>query len=445
MKCSLCGAELVNGNNTCPSCGALNMAFMQTAQDVPNQSNTSVMDSNNQVEIPQMNSAAPVQTSAPVQTAVPTQTEEIETLETLDAPTQAAPAEQSLPAVAQVESKEGEVIDSSHDGFVDLDEGEAEEVHASEDMAAPTLNVNEENLTSTAQDISSSANVSTYDPTQEIPQDEENIDLPKESSINFTLPEVKDAEADTQGMDIMTLETKGETVGEESAPVKEKFSLKILKKKSLPRNFVFILLGVTLVIGILMGSVLFGSKVYTPGSVSTNKKTTSIPHVADGKNNTTYNGKFIYKIPQQYDFDKSNGGVVIYGPEDEYKMYIKALKGSYDKIANAKESIKKTLEHNEIKVNNIFETTVGENGYIVIQASKGIYNRLYAFRTVNDDYLFYVEIITANKNYDTSILEIANDIINNVEYNDKYTTMETIEDEDVSTLVVTTAEARYNA
>ena len=107
-----------------------------------------------------------------------------------------------LPQVAKVETTEGEVIDSSTSGFVDLDEGEAEVVNANEDMAAPTLAINEENLASGAQDISSSANVSTYDPTQTVPEDNVEDIIPKEASINFALPEVKEAAQDTQGMDV---------------------------------------------------------------------------------------------------------------------------------------------------------------------------------------------------------------------------------------------------
>ena len=120
MKCSLCGADLIAGNNTCPSCGALNMAFNQAATPAPVQTNTSAMPSNQPAEQP-----SGVEVLAPSDAGV-------EVLET--------PQE-----VAKAETTEGEVIDASTSGFVDLDEGEAEAVQATEDMAAPSLDLNNNN------------------------------------------------------------------------------------------------------------------------------------------------------------------------------------------------------------------------------------------------------------------------------------------------------------
>ena len=437
MKCSLCGAELVQGNNTCPSCGALNMAFNQAS--------------------------APANT--PVESAPPTQEEVTEVLEApqqAPAPTQSVPSPQveqieefnptpddgvevlEMPSKAEA-SQEGEVIDASTSGFVDLDEGEVEVVQATEDMAAPSLDINNENLTATAHDISANDNVSTYDPTQAVPEDVSEEDMPKEAGINFTLPEVKEASEDTQGMGIMEIETKGETVGEESKPVKEKFSLKIFRKKTLPRNVVLILLGVVLIIGILLGSLLFGKKVYTPGGSTQVKKGNNIPHVADGKNNTTFAGNIIYKIPQQYDFDKENGGVSIYGTADEYRIFIKAVKGSYEKIANSKDSIRLTLDNVELRTESVYETKVNDNNYIVMNSQSNLKNKMYAIRSGINDYLFYIEIMTADNNYDATLLKIADDIINNVEVNEKYTTMEKFVLDDVATLIVTTANEKNNA
>lgn len=433
MKCSLCGAELVQGNNTCPQCGALNMAFMQTSADVPNQSNTSVMPQEAQVEEP---------------------IEELETLTPTPAPTatpQVEPVTQSdtnnnveMP-VAKEASVEGEVIDSSNSGFVDLDEGEVEVIQASEDMAAPTLDINNENLTATAQDISASVNVSTYDPTQAVPEDNVEDVMPKEAGINFALPEVKDAEADTQGMNIMEIETKGETVGEESAPVKEKFSLKIFKKKTLPRNLVLILCGVMLVIGVLLGSLLFGNQVYTPGATRNITSSSDIHHVADGNNNQTFVGNFIYKIPKDYDYDKREDGVIVYDKEDKFRVYIKSIKGNYDLLANAKESIKLSLKNESISVSSIIETNVKDHNYLVLQITTGVTNRLVGLRNGQEGYLFYAEIVTADNNIDTGLLELADDIINNTEYNNKYSSMEKIAHEDLSTLIVTISEAKNNA
>ena len=419
MKCSLCGTDLIPGDNTCPSCGALNMSFDQQAPANTPEAQQSA------IEMPQMAN----------------QDEEIETL---TPPPEAKPLE-SAPEVVQVNSQNDADGDGIIEEFEDLDAGEAEVVNASEDMAAPTLEVEKEDLTAGASDMSASQNVSTYDPSQEQPKEETLEEaMPKEAGVNFALPEIKEAAADTQGMNINTIETKTETVGVESKPKKFNMSLKILKNTSYPRNFVFILLAVFLIIGVLIGSTVFGKKTYTPGG-TTKKNTDKIQHVADGKNNTTYVNKYKYKIPDVYDFDKTDGGVVIYGGTDQFRIFIKAISGNYDNVANAKESIRKSLENDKVTVNNILETSVNDNRYVVVEGTIGPRNRLYGFRQGPNDNLFYVEIIADDNSFYYSGLDIANDICNNVEYTDKYTKMEAAQYEDVSPIVVTVADAFKNA
>lgn len=423
MKCSLCGTDLQPGNNICPSCGALNMSFDQQPAPAP-QNNAPALTDESPIEMPQM-------------------AKQEEELEVLNSSPEVQPLT-SAPEKVQVTTTNDSDGDGIIEQFEDLDEGEAEVVNATEDMAAPTLEVQSENLTSGAKDISSSAEVSTYDPSQAQPEDVPEDLIPKEAGVNFTVPEVKEATADTQGMEINTIETKGETVGVEEAPVKEKFSLKILKKKSYPRNLVFILIAVVLIIGVLIGSTVFGKKVYTPGTTKkTNKET--VQHVSDGKNNTTYVNKFIYKIPDTYDYDKTDGGVVIYGGQDEFRIFIKAIDGNYDYIANSKESIKRSLNNIDVSVVNILETTINDKGYVCIEGTIGPRNRLYAFRKGINDKLFYIEIISSDNGYNYAGLDIADDIINNVEFTEKYTSMEGAQYEDVSSMVVTVADAFNNA
>jgi hypothetical protein len=401
MKCSLCGTELLPGNNTCPKCGSLNMSF---------ESFTPQTNVNNQsVETPQV-----VETPTPVEVATP------------EVPTE-------------------EVIEE----FVDLDEGPSEEVHASEDMAVPTLEVEQENLTVGAKDITSSQDVSTYDPTQEV-KEEVVQEQPKETGINFNLPEVKEAEADTQGMGIMEIKTNTQTVSgdnnkSEELTKKEKFSLTMFKRKTLPRNLVIILLTIVLVIGILIGSTVFSKQVYTPTSTKSKNTTEKVKHVADGKNNTTYVGNYLYKIPEEYDYDKLNGGLVVYGNNDEFRLFIKAKQGSYEYIANSKESIRKSMDNIGMSVNNIKETALNEKPYVVVEATVGPRNRIYAMCDGNHDNIFYIEIISSDNDYNYIALDIANDIINNAEYNDKYSNMENAQYEDASDIIVTAAEAHQNA
>jgi hypothetical protein len=416
MKCSLCGTELLPGNNICPSCGALNMAFEQTQ---PSASTTSVSAMTNTPNV------------APV--------EQIQDLEQIQ--------QQNTPITEQNTADQPEIIDN----FVDLDEGPIEEVKATADMAAPTLEVNQENLSSGVKDISSSGDVSTYDPEAK-EEVEETEEAPKEAGVNFALPEVQEATKDTQGMEINEVSTPTETVGDENHQIsdtsvvpekKEKFSLKIFKKKVLPRNLVIILVVIALVIGVLLGSTMFGKQVYTPG---TTRKTTQekVPHVADGSNNITYNGKYLYKIPTDFDFDKTDTGILVYDKADEYRIFIKAVTGSYEYLANAKESITATLNNDKANVHSIKETAIGDNKYIVIEATVGTRNRLYALRAGNEDTVFYMEIVSKDYSYNYTALDIADDIINNAEYHDKYSTMESVDSVDMSDLIIRAGVAHNN-
>ena len=411
MKCSLCGTELTPGSNTCPSCGALNMGFNAPAS-TPTQAQT-------------------------VAQSVPTQAPLEVSKEEMEMPSQ---VEMPKPNPGQSEMNSEGIIEE----FVDLDEGPQEVVNATADMAAPSLDVNQENLTQGAQDISNANSVSTYNPEeQEELETLEQQQQPKEESLDIEIPEVKAPEqVDLDATGIQQVVTPQETVGEEHH-VKTKFSLKILKQKTLPRKLVIILLIVTLVIGILVGSTMFGTQVYSPGSGSSKTKTQVVKHVADGSNNTTFVGKYDYKIPTEYDYDKSNGGILVFSKDDSFRILIKAIDGNYEHVANAKDSIKRSLENDGTKVNSIVETNINNTNYVVIEANKAPRNRLYAIRHGDKDNLFYVEVITSDDNYNYATLDIADDIINNATYNESRTLTESASHEDVGEMISVTAEA-YN-
>ncbi len=450
MKCSLCGTDLIPGNNICPSCGSLNMTFEQSAPAANTTVNTSAMSEENgqvvqdeQVNInvqplQEVQEEQPVLESTRVAEAPPVAVEELTNPIQEEMDTAKDISETSMPTQETVAADTPEVIEE----YEDLDEGEAEVVNATADMAAPELAVEQENLSEGVRDISSSQDVSTYDPNQVV-EEQETQEVNKEAGVNFQLPEVKEAEKDTQGMGIMEIETISKTAGQEGLPVREKFSLKILKKKTIPRNLVIILLVVFLAIGVLIGSTMFGKQVYTP--TTTKKQVDKIPHVVDGKNNVTYAGKFIYKIPQEYDYDKSEGGIVIYGKSDEFKISIKAMQGSYNYIANAKESIIKSLGNVDVIVNNIKEEIFNEVKYIVIESTVGPRNRLYTIRDGINDYVFYAEIISSDNSYNYDAIDIVNDIVENVEYQEKYPTMEGVASQDVAKMIVTASEAHNNS
>ena len=426
MKCSLCGTELQPGNNICPSCGALNMGFEQQAPAAP--------------------------TSTPVQSApAPTPTSGPQIID--DTPAQAVPQQQPLEVAPQAQEQPVQeqpvnenATDLDNDGvieeFEDLDSGEAEVVNATADMEAPSLEVEQEHLADGAMDISSSQNVATYNPDEVVEETTEEQSGPKEVGPDFQIPEVQEPDkVELNENGIQEVKTTGKTVGE-IQEVKEKFSLKIFKKKTLPRNLVIILVVSALVIGLLLGATLFAKQTYTPKSASSKKQNVTIAHVSDGKNNTTYAGKYKFQIPDKYEYDKSNDGLVVYAKDDSFKIFIKAVDGSYEHVINSKDSIKRSLMASDNSgVNNIKEEKINNTNYLIIEFTNITRNRLLAIRQGPNDNLFYIESTTNDDNYNYSTIDIADDIINNAEYTDSLSTMEKIVIEDYGAMISAVAEA----
>ena len=151
------------------------------------------------------------------------------------------PAEQPVetpqpaqPATAQEAVPQGEM---NSDGIIqqneDLDAGPAEVVTATADMAAPTLEVQTEDLESGAKELADSANVSTYNPEEQVPAETpaEQAQRQRENDLDIAIPEAQAPEAvqlDENGMQQVALTNN--TAGVVEEPVKTKFSLKVLKQ-----------------------------------------------------------------------------------------------------------------------------------------------------------------------------------------------------------------------
>ena len=369
MNCGNCGTPLIPGNNTCPSCGALNMPL-----------NTPPVD---------------------------TQTPQEETLESLD-------------------------------NTVNPNQVEAT-------TEAPTLDVQEEVLSSEAEPLQESVPTTTYEET--VPTVEQPAE--KQEDINIDIPEPADAQPaqvdqSVQAGGVGEVAAPQETAGNDIVvPEKNAMSFKIggktlkIKMGKFNAQKVLVFVGV-FALGLFMGYLMFGNRTTTKcvKSVVTNKNL-----VSNGKNNETYINGYKYKIPTSYTYDKTNEGIVVYDSDQTYKMYIRSMVFKYDEIVKSKLSLQQTLIDNQFKVDNIKELIFNEHGYLVITITTGMNNRMIGITDAGDGKIFYVEIVTVDNNYNTDIFNAADDIIQNAERTNDITQVEKLSIKDLSQLIVTTAKA----
>ncbi len=337
--------------------------------------------------------------------------------------------------------------------MIDLDDEEETTPQISENMAPPSLAVQEENLTSGVKDIGASNNISTYgDMPVEEPHEEENhsntnldvdIEIPKVQTPvdNIEMPSDGGAPSIDGG-----IPTVGEIESPDTSTVKfgkKTFKIKMGKSKKVPKVILIGGIIVFFIMGVLVGSTVFKQNVCVSSSSNTKKKTTTkVTYVSNGKNNETKAGNYTYKIPENYTYDKKNGGVIIFSDTGEWRIFIKAEPGLYDDIATARVSIEETLKENNVTVNNLRETKIGDNNYVLIEGTTRLQNRLIAFTDAKNDHVFYMEIVTTDNSYNYDILSLANDIATNATYNDTVNDIEHIDVYDASTMLITASEAQ---
>lgn len=537
MNCASCNTPLTPGSNTCPNCGALNMAFgvqtpvvnqnanesamptpvtpvveesviptpvvntpvqPQVVQTQPQVVQTQVVQAQPQVVQPQVVQQAVqpqiVQTQPVVEQPVMAQVQEESAMPQVEMPAMEMPMQAALdvPEVATnvptlgdndgvAEQNESlEIIDETSYVTPKVVEpvipvmqnqivNDDEEIQVTATMAPPTLNIQDDyNLGAGAVSIQN-AEVSTYSPEEmaEQAQEEKKNERREKDNVNFAIPSVTGpAEAVTQevidgGVPDVVMDTPtagdgdGIVEGNESQQVIEEepkkddktkkkglnlptLNLKELKKtKSLPFPFVIIAIVIFFIIGIVLGTLMFGTPTYKAGSYRNSMvNTDELPRVADGKNNVTRAGAFTYKIPETYYYDRVKSGVAIYDKDDTFRIYIRSDVGIYDDLATAKTSVIKTLEQQKVVVNNYKETAINKKNYVVIQGTTNTVNRTIAFTDAGHDYIFYIEIVTKDNKYNDELVSIADDIIRNVKFNEDTAEMELIDVFDISEVVI---------
>lgn len=307
----------------------------------------------------------------------------------------------------------------------------------------PSLNVIEETLEEDTKSLEESTPTTTYEQTEELPETLEKIedikiDIPAQTSNALT-----PVDQNVQEGGVATVEAPIETVGSdivvpEKGVTSFKFGKKTIKFKvgKFNAQHIIVLVGM-FGIGLLIGYMMFGNRTTTrcyKSPVSTKNL------ISNGKNNITYTNGFKYTIPDSYTYDKSNEGIIIYDNDQTFKMYLKSMVFKYDQIVNAKLSLQQTLIDNQMKVENIKEIGINEHNYLVITATVGMYNRMFALTDAGNNKIFYIEIVTTDNKFNSEILKIADDIIVNAEATTDLTATEKISIKDVSTLITETSQ-----
>ena len=335
--------------------------------------------------------------------------------------------------------------------MIDIDD-EEEIPQISENMAPPSLAVQEENLTSGVKDIGAGNNISTYGETPVEEKHEEEVQKSSDSGVDIAIPKVQtpvsnvDMPSDGSAPSIDgEVPTVGELENPNTSTVKigkKSFKIKMGKSKSVPKVILIGGIVVFFIMGVLIGSTVFKQNVCVGSSNNKKKTTTKVTYVSNGKNNETKAGSYTYKIPENYIYDKKNNGVIIYGDTGEWRIFIKAEPGLYDDVATARVSIEETLKENNVTVNNLRETKVSDNNYVIIEGTTRLQNRLIALTDAKNDNIFYIEIVTTDNSYNYEILNLANDIATNATYNDTVNDIERIDIYDASSMLITASEAQ---
>ncbi len=348
----------------------------------------------------------------------------------------------------------------SNEALVDLDEEEVVQVDAN--IAPPTLDVNSENLTENVRDLDAGDDSSTYDPSydenadknHEIHEDidgDGKLEYSSNDSVNIAIPsvskpvQVEDMPTDGTAPDV-TL--NGPTLGSvEPENVKQfkiggkTIKLKMGKKRNVPQVILIGGVVVFFVIGIMVGSTVFKQNVCINNAKKNITNTDDVHFVADGKNNVTKAGNFTFKIPEAYTYDKLNGGVLIYDAKATWRIFIKAGVGSYENMANAKISIEESIKTENGNVGTIKETKINDKNHLLVETHKNQVNRLVAFVDAGNDHVFFIEIVDADNNFNYDLLNVADDIIKNTEFNQKTNYIETVTINDIIDISVNAAEA----
>lgn len=319
-----------------------------------------------------------------------------------------------------------------------------EVVMITENMAPPELTVNQENMTVGAGDLSSGASMSSYAPVEQTEETLEDNTNKIPDRVDFSIPKVTapdETDVPTDGS-VPIIGEQTTILKEEDTPQKDVTGLKIGGKvlkikmgKNLSLPIVLIIAILTLIIGVFIGKMFF-SRNYCTTTTRRTTNTTKVKYVSDGKNNVTNVGSFTYKIPEEYIYDKSSKGLLVYDTKDTFRIYIKTTNGSYEDMSGAKLSIRKTLEENGTAVNNIKELNIQDKNYLIVETIRGTSNKLVAFSDASNDYVFFIEIVNYSNNYDYDVLNIAADIVKNATYQEVESKMEGASINDVSDLAI---------
>ena len=478
MVCSNCGTRLEPGATRCPGCGAIlvadpeayRQAQMQaqqqaaqqqtiqqppveqvptpTPEPVPTKAPASAPEVVQQPSVPQDEYQAPIEAAqvptnvdAPGESIQESAQEEIEQIEmpslAEDDETMEVFDEIDLPLISRDDNgPKGSVIASFEQGYEE--DEELEQFDA--DTAAPDLELlmEDENLSSMT-DITNQTDVSDYEvlelPDENEPRAEEAtgvgsaINAQKED-INIAIPTAERVVVDVQ----MPEDGSAPVIIEEDSvgvvqPDSEKEIIKIskfeIKLKKGTKNSLLNMgwkCAVSFAIGFFFVMIFFPTRRITYRAAQNTKLKTSINQ---NKNNIVTEADYVYTIPQAYQIDRYLGGLYIYEPDGQWRMYIRPVDANYTLLRPAKISISESLQYGNLiqkrSVSGISERQINDNSYFVIKMTDGLYPKVIIAtpsKLGDEERVFFCEISAFDGRVTEELYNIADDILSHITKND---------------------------
>lgn len=257
------------------------------------------------------------------------------------------------------------------------------------------------------------------------------IDIIEDEKVNMDIKEENNEKIEEKEEPTLVIEENKKT---------KKIKLPTFNYKhipNVPKNVFLIAIIIFFVFGLLIGKMFF-SKNYCKSDVQ--KVITNNKVVADGKNNITEVSNFKYKIPNSYIYDKSDGYLLVFDKDGNFKITIRSLKGNYEDLILSKVSIKESVKEQGYIVNDIKELVVNKNNHIVLDLTDNLTNHLLSFTSGIEGYVFYIDIVTNSNTIDNSLLDIAEDIVRNAEYVETVSKLETTRKVDIADISIKAAE-----
>ena len=137
-----------------------------------------------------------------------------------------------------------------------------------------------------------------------------------------------------------------------------------------------------------------------------------------GNSNTydvMYDG-FKFKVPNDLIYEVSDKSIVITDKNDTWASDIKLYQHSFSAYRQAESKLKKSLENSGFTASTAKEKNIGNNIYIIIEASIQGENALYVFSSASSNYTCIATLLNNDNEFDYTHLNTLASILGSVTY-----------------------------